>query len=424
MMADPRALEHGFDGHIPQTDQDIALALQSGLLSLDANVLLNFYRYSPKAREALVEVLGAAGDRVWVSHQAAREFWRNRCNTIEKRNEATQQVRAALDKSKRSLLDAVDSWAKQTAVSGEVKQQVRDMLANGLEKASDIIGEETASAGSISYSPDSDSVLETLQALLAANVGAPLDPTEHDAAVTEGARRVREGIPPGFRDAEKLEDGGPDGASGDYLVWLQSMKEAERRGLPLVIITGDEKEDWWWRHKSSLLGPRPELVAEFAQRCGNRLYMLRPVELTEHADALAVTVSSEAKTDVARAETETRLSRWNRRAVVELLRRLEAEGKKQADVIRFAADRGGVVTREEVYQICEYNEERMLRGFTKPAARVTLALQDEGFLDGPVEPVLTPHYDTGVTAVRFEIPLDVVEILSDEEDETPNWAKS
>lgn len=415
-MSEPRALDHGFDGHIPQTNEDVVQALTTGLLSLDANVLLNFYRYSPKARDALIEVLSAAGDRVWVSHQAAKEFWRNRCATIDQRNEATKQVHSALDKSRRSLLDAVDSWAKQTAVSEEVKRQVHDVLANGLARASEIIEEETSGAGAVSHRPDSDSVLETLRALLTANVGAPLDPTEHETALAEGARRANERIPPGYRDAEKLQDGGPDGASGDYLVWLQSKKEAERRHLPLVIITGDEKEDWWWRHRSSLMGPRVELVTEFAQISGNRLYMLRPVQLIEHAGALAVTVSPDAATDVARAETEIRRSLWTRRAVVELLRRLDTEGREQADVIRFAADRGGVITRDEIYQVCGYDKERMLRGFTKPTTRVTHALQDEGFLDDPVEPVLTPQYDSGVTAIRFEIPLDVVEILSDDDD--------
>ena len=243
------------------------------------------------------------------------------------------------------------------------------LLSDGFEHTLAIIERETTGAGAISYSPDSDSVLDTLRSLLTINVGSPLDPAEHEEAVAEGARRVSDRVPPGYRDADKLQDGGPDGASGDYLVWLESIKEAERRKLPLAIITGDEKEDWWWRHRSTLMGPRAELVTEFAERSGKRLYMLRPVQLVEHAGALAVTVSKEATTDVARAEKETRPSLWNRQAVIELLRRLDAEGREQADVIRFAADRGGVITRDEVYQVCGYNEERMLRGFSKAGSQ-------------------------------------------------------
>jgi hypothetical protein len=98
--------------------------------------------------------------------------------------------------------------------------------------------------------------------------------------------------------------------------------------------------------------------------------------------------------------------------VAELLRRLDTEGREQADVIRTAAERGGIITRDEVFEIGGYEEDRMLRGFTRPTARLTRALQEEGILDGEVEPMLTPQYEGGVLAVKFEIPLEVVEILS------------
>lgn len=411
-MTGPAALDSGFEAYVPQTGADIAEALSIGLLSLDANVLLNFYRYSPKAREALVEVLTAAGDRVWVSHQAAKEFWRNRCGAIDQRNEATEQIGSALDKSERALVDAIDSWAKQTAVAEEVKLQARKVLLEGLEQAREVVDLETKGAGAVSYSPTSDSVLDTLRGLLSTHVGPPLEEKDYAKALAEGQRRAEARIPPGFRDAGKTESGAPDGASGDYLVWLQSIKEALVRDLPLVIVTGDEKEDWWWRHRSSLMGPRGELVAEFGQRSQRRLYMLRPLQLIENAGALNVSVSPEAATDVARAEKETLRTQWSRGAVAELLRRLDAEGREQADVIRTAAEHGGIITRDEVFEIGGYEEDRMLRGFTRPTARLTRVLQDEGILDGEVEPMLTPQYEGGVLAVKFEIPLEVVEILS------------
>ena len=164
------------------------------------------------------------------------------------------------------------------------------------------------------------------------------------------------------------------------------------------------------------MGPRAELVLEFASQSTRRLYMLRPLQLIEQAAILNVFVSPEAATDVARAERESRRPVWTRAAVAELLRRLDAEGREQADVIRAAAEHGGVITREEIYEIGGYAEERMLRGFTRPSARITRDLQSEGLLDDEVESALTPQYDGGVTAVRFEIPLEVVEILSDDSD--------
>lgn len=133
MSGDGRhTLDHGFDGAIPQTASDIERAMRDGLWSLDANVLLNFYRFSPNAREALTAVLKAAADRVWVSHQAAREFWRNRMRAIDDRNAATQQLIDAVSKSERAISTAVETWAKQTAVPEEAKQEVADQTKTGI----------------------------------------------------------------------------------------------------------------------------------------------------------------------------------------------------------------------------------------------------------------------------------------------------
>lgn len=411
-MSDGRALREGFASSVPQTTEDIERALKEGLLSLDANVLLNFYRYSPAARDALAEVLRAAGDRVWVSHQAAREFWRNRCTAIDSRDSANEQLRAALGKQESAALGAVNAWAKQTAVSGDAKEAIVKAISGGFAKALEAVETEAQGAGTVAYDITNDSVLKLLEAVLTTHVGPPLAEAEHESAIEEGERRAAAGIPPGFRDTDKTEAGGADGASGDYLVWLQSMNEAVNRGLDLVIVTGDEKEDWWWKHRSSFMGPRSELVEEFAQRSQKLLFMLRPVQLISHAAALNVTVSSEAEGDVARASTEDASSLWTRAAVVELLRGLDDEGREQADVIRFAIANGGSVDRDKIYEIAGYHEDRMLRGFTRPAARITKTMQDQGLVSEHVEPILSPQYQGGVTAVSFSIPDEVVDLFA------------
>lgn len=404
-------MSEAFTANIPQAKVDIEEALRSGLLSLDANVLLNFYRYSPNARDALVAVLGAAGDRVWVSHQAAREFWRNRCAAIDSRSQATEQLRTVLEKGEATAVAAVDSWSKQTAVPEDIKQRVKAALADGFGQAREQVESEVQGSGAVSYDAAADSVLAVLVGLLSANVGPPLSAEKHAEALAEGARRATERIPPGYRDAEKADGDGPDGSSGDYLVWLQSIEESLKRDLSLVIITGDEKDDWWWKHRNTFMGPRSELVEEFARRSTKRLYLLRPVQLIEHAAVLDVSVPEGAVTDVARTSSDRWESYWTPEGIAELLKRLDREGREQADVIRFAARDGGEIDRQKIYEIAGYDEDRMLRGFTRPAARITRQLQDEGLLGPNVDAALTPFYDGGVTAARFAIPAEVVEIL-------------
>lgn len=401
-----RSLDDGFPGLIPQTDHQVRNAMVGGLLSLDANVLLNFYRYGPTGQEALLDVLRAAGDRVWVSHQAAREFWRNRSTEIDDRNKAIDEVTKALTKNKNSALESISNWAKQRAIPKEIENRVRERITTGFADASQLIEDEAAQAPRVSYDTATDSVVSVLRELLDGKVGPPLSHEEHRQAVEEANRRIKEETPPGYQDAEK----DPDRAAGDYLVWHQSVLEAKRRDLPLAIVTADEKEDWWWRHRGVFMGPRRELIEEFAGHSQHPLMLIRPTQLINHASVLNITVSEEAAYDVERGNTPL-TPRWNANAVHELLRRLDAEGAIQADVIRYAASQGGLIDREKIYEIADYPEDRMLRGFTRPTARITRDLQNEGLLDDGVEPMLAPIYQD-VAAIRFEIPLDVVEILA------------
>lgn len=406
-----RGLTTGHEGAIPQTRDEAREGLTRGLVSLDANVLLSFYRFSPGARQALISVLEALGDRVFVTHQAAREFWRNRLAAIDARNTATEQLGSALSRAENQVQDAVRVWAKQTAADAAVEQQMLRSVRQAFETCSTTADGVTNESSTFAYDAGQDSVTLALQPLLAARVGNPLPPEQHEDAVAEAARRTQLGLPPGFRDAKKEDAGGADGASGDYLVWLQSMVEAEARGLPLVLVTGDEKEDWWWKHRGQLLGPRSELAEEFHERCGAALVMLRPLQLIEHADVLAVTVSEEARSEVERS-TISDTPTWTEQAVEELLARLRYEGREQEAVIRRAAQNGGSIDRDSLYALCGYGADRMLRGFTRPTARITADLAAEGYIDDGVAPMLTPVYEGGVQALRFEIPPEVVTILS------------
>ena len=395
---------------VPQTGADLEHAVRCGLFSVDANVLLNFYRYSPSARDALVSLLDALGDRVWVSHQAGREFWRNRMSALDERSAATNQLLEQLGKSGSTIDAAIVAWAKRTAAAAETVAGLRRGIEDAISGARVGVENETAEEVAFAYDPSNDPNVTALGRILEGRVGEALDQAEHAKALAEGERRCQEGIPPGFRDAEKSEGTSADGGAGDYLVWYQSLKEAKARALPLVILTGDEKDDWWWRHRGAFLGPREELSQECAEIAGVSLYMLRPAQLLQYAKVLNVEVSDATVGEVDRA-TAKDSQKWTKRGVDELLRRLDAEGVPHGDVIRAAAKAGGVIQRLALFEVAGYPEDRMLRGFTRPPNRITRDLQSAGIVEEGVSDVLTPEYE-GVTAERFRIPDEVTSIVS------------
>src|SRR2546428_230868 len=97
-----------FPGTYAPTPEEFQKLWRDGLIVLDANILLNVYRYSPTTREDFLRLLGSLKDRIWVPHQAAAEYQRNRLDEIL----AQERVYRDLVKKLRGAVDsfAVGSW--------------------------------------------------------------------------------------------------------------------------------------------------------------------------------------------------------------------------------------------------------------------------------------------------------------------------
>lgn len=401
----------GFEGFRTRSPEQQRHALQNALVAIDANVLLNLYRYTDATRNDLLEVFRRIGDRLWIPHQSMREFWRNRLAAMGNHASVARQTRDGLERQRDNVVDALRKWAVQIGL-GEPELDELNLAANELfDRLGKAVIERQQSPDGSSLSTYSDAIVSRLEVLLAGKVGRPLEKDEWNRCVAEGKRRIEARVPPGYMDAAKDEGNLPEAAAGDYLVWYQSIKESVRQDRDLLLVTGDEKEDWWWRRRAEFIGPRVELVTEFREKCGRDLFMMRPADLLTLADALEVTVRPESVGDAERVgEAKVDQPLWTPRGIAELLRRLEFEGWEQAEVIRVAADRGGVIDRESVYEIGQYDEDRMLRGFTRPSARITRDLQNEGIVDDGVRPMLEPLY-IGVKASGFRVPDEVVDII-------------
>ncbi|MEU8637590.1 hypothetical protein AB0C38_35880 [Amycolatopsis sp. NPDC048633] len=84
------------------------------------------------------------------------------------------------------------------------------------------------------------------------------------------------------------------------------------------------------------------------------------------------------------------------------------------------------MSREKVYELGEYADDRMLRGFTRPVRRLTATLQGEGTVPARVAPIFVARYPDGVKASYFSVPAEVPELLDelssmapDPEDDSP-----
>ena len=322
MRANGRTLQDGFESFLTPPPESYARVLEAGLVSLDTNVLLDFYRYAKATRADLAAILFKLNERLYVSHQVVVEFWRNREGTLKEYENSLAKVKEKITSLKKQGEDAVREWANVISLPLKDRDQAVSAWTKGvgsLESRLDQLGARHRSA--TSFNTNEDEVLHELDALLAGRVGDPPSVEEFTARRAEGARRQEELIPPGFEDSRKP----PDRAIGDFLLWADVMEEAKSRGLDLLLVTRDSKSDWW--HKGGGGHPLPlrELQAEFNAMTGRRLYMLPTADfLRLGAKAFGLHVREASITDADRVGRRTRRSVEREKSPIDKLGRVRS----------------------------------------------------------------------------------------------------
>lgn len=303
-MIGGNGLSDGFRAHLVPTQSEYAAALKEGIVALDANVLLNAYRYHDPTRADFFAILESLAPRLFVPHQAAKEFWRNRESTIREALGASERLHSELSEAVASSAEALARWANRSGLAGSVLKELTGLVSASYEEVrARVQGLSNGEVSQQALDTASDPVLQRLLSILNGAVGEPYAPEALDQHSLEAARRIEAKEPPGFKDAGKP---GAD-AHGDYLLWRQILDVASERSSDVVLVTSDVKEDWWRRESGQTRGPRLELLTEFAEATGGRrLFMLRPPSLIERAkDSLSLEIRDDS---VAAAEQIDRFS--------------------------------------------------------------------------------------------------------------------
>ncbi|MDG6105452.1 DUF4935 domain-containing protein [Dactylosporangium aurantiacum] len=245
---------------IPPTRERTSNALKTGMVVVDTNVLLDAYRYTKGARGELLSALRALGSRLWVPHQVALEFHRNRASVIATHADAYKDAIKAIGSFRKrheeELIGQIKQFANRVVLDEEILKSLLSSVDTMFTSLTQRIGSLQARHGVSERFIREDPVLGELQELLKGLVGDPLPPDEQEAARSEAEARIKDNRPPGFQDSSKADP------CGDYLVWYQSLLEVKKRQIPLVLVTRDGKDDWFSKVQNKQIGALPELVQE------------------------------------------------------------------------------------------------------------------------------------------------------------------
>lgn len=293
------AIAHGdnfdnlFPGYYPPSEDERLGAYQRGLVSIDANALLDLYRFSEQARNEFFDVLEKLRSRLFVTHQAALEFNQNRLNVVESRLNAVDEKCQEIDRLLNTVIQRIQEFVNRHQIDASERQRLIGLV----ESLSSALAESIKAAGTYDLTEEqvrdgTDPVLTRVKLLLDGRVGQPFDEERTRREIEEAERRARDRIPPGYRDDKKAS---PEQRAGDYFVWRQLMDEVSVHGRPILLISNESKEDWVFKGNSGqVLGPRPELVLEMRQEAGVSLIKVTVVGLLKEAPGYLGTSVSQA----------------------------------------------------------------------------------------------------------------------------------
>jgi rubrerythrin len=249
-----------FPGYSKKSEANIKAIWDGGLLVFDTNVLLNLYRYSSATRITILDFIARFSDRIWLPHQAALEYNRNRYEVIADQEKAYKEFIDKLGQIQKDLQSASKPPFLSDNVHedlNKVFEKVKVEVSDSIKKYSDYLRE--------------DPVYDRIAALFEGKIGAAYNSEQLGEICKQGEERYKAKIPPGYED-EKTKEG--ERKFGDWILWKQIIDKAKECKKPIILITDERKTDWWWKIRDGRnIGPRQELVEELKRESNMDFHM-------------------------------------------------------------------------------------------------------------------------------------------------------
>jgi len=222
---------------------------------LDTNSLLVPYATSKESLNQIQSTYTTLVEqkRLIIPGQVAREFVNNRANKIVELYQQISQkqdyIKLPTSGGKYPLLESLPDYQELIQVGKELKEkadQYRKVVRKLLEHIE-------------GWNWD-DPVSKIYSDLFGQGVVIDLELDEQEKEEIENQLDIknRHKLPPGYKDYSKDDKG-----IGDLLIWRTILHIGKNNKKSVIFVSGDEKQDWWYRSANKALYPRYELVDEF-----------------------------------------------------------------------------------------------------------------------------------------------------------------
>lgn len=258
-------MKEDFYGYYPPEESEINEIWDDSIIALDANTLLNLYRYTKSTKDDFLKVLSEYSERLWLPYQAGYEFHSNRISVIKSQEYAYKEIGKELDECLIAVSDKLNKYKRHPFIKTDM---LTKQISDKFEKIKSDLGKL------LEKHPEylkNDDILPKVTELFDGKIGKKYSETELDAVYKEGEKRYEKNIPPGFSDRANKKKKGDKHLYGDLIIWKQLIKHSKDSKKTIIFITDDRKEDWWLKFKGETIRPREELIKEFYDETGYRI---------------------------------------------------------------------------------------------------------------------------------------------------------
>lgn len=269
-----------FPTFYPYTEEEYKNIWDKCLFVVDANVLLNLYRYTEDTQKELLQILTNISDRLWIPHQVSLEYLSNRISVILEQIQAFDQITSFLNNSSQKVVKELRDKFKRFQ-ERHPSIELDSITENITQYFNDLIKETKNNKQNHPNLLSKDHILEKITELFEDKVGEPFTQDELDKLFSEGKQRYGKEFPPGYKDLKSKEgkvkyykDLTIKSEYGDLIVWKQIIKKSLDEKAPIIFITDDVKEDWWSIVQGYTIGPRNELINEFDYETNNQKFVM------------------------------------------------------------------------------------------------------------------------------------------------------
>lgn len=341
---------------------------------------------------------------------------------VDLQGPAFEHLRTAAAQATSQFLDLAREVELVSFPVAEMRQALRHSLGTGTadENATDGFGAELHTAGAF-LAPRLTTIADELAGSLTDKLmlGFPHGPfvlalqPDDPVAFEKFLSSAPGEVPVRIRYATST-----GGLSGEWAIEVHNRDDlVVRFGAPplleaWLLTAGEEEAKWARLAKKTLFST----IAVFHH--GKRLTRLRYERSTRVVPPVAEALYDELPplrrelADPDLAYTPRRRGTWTADGIRALLSRLDEGGYYHAEIIRTAALQEGSISREQVYEIGRLPHSQTLNGFYRPIQRVTGELQREGIVGGRAGPILQTRHGPGGRASHFEIPPDLLKLIS------------